>query len=155
MPTISRVHSILDSNPLAMRLKRWAWVLLGLIALCAPHAMAQPVKGVVYRDFLPMGSGSSLALPEGAWSVTFNSALEHGGTNWEVYTLVSQQLDAKVPFLVVRQTVAVGRWGNTNCLSTVPSQFLVNEHGTLNNQLLNKCSRAFAFNFDNWRTLNC
>jgi len=154
MPTISRVHSILDSNPLAMRLKRWAWVLLGLIALCAPHAMAQPVKGVVYRDFLPMGSGSSLALPEGAWSVTFNSALEHGGTNWEVYTLVSQQLDAKVPFLVVRQTVAVGRWGNTNCLSTVPSQFLVNEHGTLNNQLLNKCSRAFAFNFDNWRTLN-
>jgi stress response protein YsnF len=116
--------------------------------------MAQPVKGTVYRDFLPMGSGASVALPEGAWSVTYTSPLEHGGTNWDVYTLVSQQPDAKVPFLVVRQTATSGRWGSTNCLSNTPSQFLVNEHGTLNNQLLNKCSRAFAFNFDNWRTLN-
>ena len=128
---------------------------VGLVLFClAFSAMAQPVKGTVYRDFLPMGSGASVALPEGAWNVTYTSPLELGGTNWEVYTLVSQQPDAKVPFLVVRQTATTGRWGNTNCLSNTPSQFMVNEHGTLNNQLLNKCSRAFAFNFDGWRTLN-
>ena len=128
---------------------------LGLVVFCfAFPAIAQPVKGTVYRDFLPMGSGASVALPEGAWNVTYTSPLEHGGTNWEVYTLVSQQPDAKVPFLVVRQTVMSGRWGNTNCLSNTPSQFMVNEHGTLNNQLLNKCSRVFAFNFESWRTLS-
>ena len=137
------------------RLTRYLLGLAGFLVFCfAFPAMAQPVKGNVYRDFLPMGSGSSVALPEGAWSVTYTSPLEHGGTNWEVYTLVSQQTDSKVPFLVVRQSATTGRWGNTNCLSNTPSQFLVNEHGTLNNQVLNKCSRVFAFNFDGWRALN-
>ncbi len=116
--------------------------------------MAQPVKGSVYKDFLPMGSGASVALPEGAWETTHISSLDYPGTNWEVYTLKNQQADAKVPFLVVRQTTTTGRWGNTNCLSTAPTQFMVNEHGTTSSQTLNKCSRMFAFNFDNWRTLN-
>lgn len=137
------------------RIAKYLLRLAGFLVFClASPAMAQPAKGTIYRDFLPMGSGASVALPEGAWSVTYTSPLEHGGTNWEVYTLVSQQPGAKVPFLVVRQTAATGRWGNTNCLSNTPGQFLVNEHGTLNNQLLNKCSRAFAFNFEGWRALN-
>jgi hypothetical protein len=127
----------------------------GLIVLClAFPAIAQPVKGTVYRDFLPMGSGASVALPEGNWSVTYSTPIEHRGIKWEVHTLVNQQSNAKVPFLVVRQTAITGKWGNTNCLLKIPTQFMINEHGTLNTQLLNKCSRAFAFNFDSWKSLH-
>lgn len=133
---------------------RLLWVFLGLMACLALPAVAQPVKGSVYKDFLPMGSGASVALPEGVWEATQVSALDYPGTNWEVYTLKNQQADAKVPFLVVRQTTTSGRWGNTTCLSQSKAQFMVNEHGTLSSQTLNKCSRAFAFNFDTWRPLD-
>jgi hypothetical protein len=156
MPSIAKANQLLGA-PLSWMSKfaRHLLGLAGLVVLClAFPAMAQPVKGTVYRDFLPMGSGASVALPEGAWNVTYTSPLESGGTNWEAYTLVSQQPDAKVPFLVVRQTATRGQWGNTNCLSKNPVQFMVNEHGTLNSQLLNKCSRAFTLNFDSWRRLN-
>jgi hypothetical protein len=101
-----------------------------------------------------MGSGASVALPEGDWSVTYSAPIEHRGTTWEVHTLVNQQSDAKVPFLVVRQSAISRKWGNTNCLLKIPTQFMINEHGTLNTQLLNKCSRAFAFNFDSWKRLH-
>lgn len=100
-----------------------------------------------------MGSGASVALPEGVWEATQISSLDYPGTNWEVYTLKNQQANAKVPLLVVRQTTTSGRWGNTTCLSQSKAQFMVNEHGTSSNQTLNKCSRAFAFNFDTWRPL--
>ena len=133
---------------------RWLGVFLGLMACLALPAVAQPVKGSVYKDFLPMGSGASVALPEGTWETTQVSALDYPGTNWEVYTLKNQQADAKVPFLVVRQTTTSGRWGNTTCLSQSKAQFMVNEHGTLSSQTLNKCSRAFAINFDTWRPLD-
>lgn len=134
--------------------RRWLLVFLALMVCGALPATAQPVKGSVYKDFLPMGSGASVALPEGVWEATQVSALDYPGTNWEVYTLKNQQVDAKVPFLVVRQTTTVGRWGNTSCLSQSKAQFMVNEHGTLSSQTLNKCSRAFAFNFDSWRPLD-
>ena len=77
---------------------RLLWVFLGLMACLALPAVAQPVKGSVYKDFLPMGSGASVALPEGVWEATQVSALDYPGTNWEVYTLKNQQADAKVPF---------------------------------------------------------
>lgn len=121
---------------------RLLWVFLGLMACLAFPAVAQPVKGSVYKDFLPMGSGASVALPEGAWQATQISSVTYPGTEWEAYTLKNQQPDAKVPYLVVRQTNTVGRWGNTNCLSKHPRQFLVNEHGTISSQTLNKCSRV-------------
>jgi hypothetical protein len=137
-----------------LHLQRCLFVLIALWVCCVAPAVAQPSKGGVYKDFLAMGSGASVALPEGMWEVTQVSVLDQSKVNWEVYTLKSQQADAKVPFLVIRQSTHVGRWGNTNCLSNAPTQFMVNEHGTLNSQLLNKCSRAFAFNFESWRTLN-
>ncbi len=132
---------------------RFLWLSFGLTVCCVLSAMAQPTKGTVYKDFLPMGSGASVALPEGVWEATQISSLDYPGTNWEAYTLKNQQAGAKVPFLVVRQTTTVGRWGNTGCLSKSKAQFMVNEHGTTSNQILNKCSRAFAFNFDDWRPL--
>ncbi len=125
-----------------------------LIASCLHTANAQPIKGSVYRDFLPMGSGASVALPEGRWEATQVSSLGLSGDNWEVYTLKNLQVDAKVPFLVVRQTTHNRQnWGNTNCTSQNSHQFMVSEHGTLINQLTNKCSRAFVINFDSWRRL--
>jgi Caspase domain len=132
---------------------RFFGLLLGLTVCCVFPAAAQPTKGSVYKDFLPMGSGASVALPEGAWEATQITSLDYPGTNWEVYTLKNQQPSAKVPFLVVRQTTTAGRWGNTTCMSRHPTQFMVNEHGTLSSQTLNKCSRAFAMNFDIWRPL--
>ena len=127
---------------------------LGLMACLAAPVMAQPVKGATYKDFLPLGSGTSVALPEGAWQATQISTLTYPGAAWEVYTLKNQEPDAKVPFLVVRQTTTAGRWGNTGCLSSNANQFMVNEHGTRISETLNKCSRMFAIgNFDSWRTL--
>ena len=129
-------------------------VCVWLMACLAAPVMAQPVKGSMYKDFLPLGSGSSVALPEGAWLATQISSISNPGSVWEIYTLKNQEPDAKVPFLVVRQTTTSGRWGNTNCLSSNTSQFMVNEHGTRISEILNKCSRVFAIgNFDSWKTL--
>lgn len=141
------------TNLIFKSIRRLLLVVLGLMACAVFPAMAQPVKGSVYKDFLPMGSGASVALPEGVWEATQISSLDYPGSNWEVYTLKNQQANAKVPLLVVRQTTTSGRWGNTTCLSQSKAQFMVNEHGTSSNQTLNKCSRAFAFNFDTWRPL--
>lgn len=152
---IRALHSLSASWSVIGEYSRSLLSLAGLMVLCfAFPAMAQPIKETVYRDFLPMGSGASVALPEGNWSVTYSTPIEHQGITWEVHTLVSQQSDAKVPFLVIRQTTTTGRWGNTTCLSKNPNQFMLNEHGTLNTQFLNKCSRAFALNFVSWKSLN-
>eukprot|EP01030_Chromulinospumella_sphaerica_P003377 gene3377-3305_t len=70
--------------------------------------LAQPVVGSTYKDFLPMGGGASVALPEGAWLSSHNSTITRTGYIWETYTLKNTQVDARVPFLVVRQ--ATGSW---------------------------------------------
>ena len=130
-----------------------AWC-VGLVLCLASSVMAQPVKGLVYKDFLPLGSGASVPLPEGAWQLN-HIGLFNGIKVNEVYTLRNQQVDAKVPFLVVRQSTSPGVWPNTNCASKNSSSFMVNEHGTLSSQLLNKCSRVFAIsNFDTWKGMS-
>ncbi|PUE36982.1 caspase family protein [Limnohabitans sp. Hippo3] len=156
MSTISftKRATLIQPNLFFTVVQRWLLVFVGLMACVILPATAQPAKGSVYRDFLPMGSGASVALPEGVWEATQVTTIDYPGSNWEVYTLKNQQPDAKVPFLIVRQTTTVGRWGNTNCLSNAPNQFMVSEHGTTSSQTLNKCSRMFAFNFDSWRTLS-
>jgi hypothetical protein len=130
-----------------------AWF-LGVMFFLAFPALAQPAKGVAYKDFLPMGSGASVPLPEGTWQLT-HSGFFRGVKEYEVYTLRNQQVDAKVPFLVVRQSTSTATWSNTFCASNNPDAFMVNEHGTLSNQLLNKCSRVFAIsNFDSWKGMS-
>jgi hypothetical protein len=130
-----------------------AWF-LGVMFFLAFPALAQPAKGVAYKEFLPMGSGASVPLPEGAWQLT-HSGLFRGVKEYEIYTLRNQQVDAKVPFLVVSQSTTVSGWPNTNCASDNSQSFMVNEHGTLSNQLLNKCSRVKAIsNFDTWKGMS-
>lgn len=142
--------------PALSRIQRFCLALLWVcITGLALPAMAQPVKGSVYKDFLPMGSGASVALPEGSWEATHIGALSNPGEEWDTFTLKNQLPDAKVPFLVVRQTTNSGRWGNTGCQSKNPNQYMVNEHGTLISQLVNKCSRMFSIsNFDSWKLLD-
>ncbi|PIT77092.1 hypothetical protein B9Z31_03845 [Limnohabitans sp. G3-2] len=144
----------------------WTFFCHGVDHMPCPAGPGATCRWKYLQRFLPMGSGSSVALPEGAWQVINISSQSSGGNpnpqsifqanqraDWEVYSLKNQQIGALVPFLVVRQTLNSVRWGNTNCLSNSASQFMVNEHGTRSNELLNKCSRYFSIgNFDEWKT---
>lgn len=133
----------------------WRWMVPVLLVLLQLPAVAQPVVGSTYKEFLPLGGGGSVALPEGTWVATQNSTNSRPGYVWESYTLVNQQADARVPYLVVRQAVGAIRWGNTGCQSNSPHQFLVNLHGTRPSELLNKCSRFFSIaNFEGWKNVN-
>jgi Caspase domain len=125
------------------------------LLLVSQLAMAQPVVGQTYKEFLPMGGGASVPLPDGIWKATHSSKLPVGSYEWEIHTLKNLQPDAKVPFLVVRQSLTGVRWGNTNCQSNAASQFMVNEHGTVSSQILNKCSRYFAYSdFSAWKKVD-
>jgi hypothetical protein len=131
------------------------WGMPACLAFSLLPGMAQPVVGSTYKDFLPMGEGASVALPEGTWLSSHTSTNTRVGYTWETYTLKNKQADARVPFLVVRQVTGSVHWGNTGCQSSSANHFLVNQHGTLANQLINKCSRFFALgNFDNWRNVS-
>ena len=115
--------------------------------------MAQPVRGVKYADFLPLGSGRSVPLPEGNWELTQTSNLARSGFEWEVFVIRNAQPDASVPIMVVRQSSRPFKWGDTACNTDKgnTNQFLVNTHNTLSTQLVNKCSRVFALdNFEKW-----
>lgn len=126
----------------------------GCLSWLAPSAMAQPIKGTVYKDFLPMGSGASVPLPEGAWQLTHTGLIKRT-KEYEAFTLRNQQADAKVPFLVVRQSTLPGAWPSTNCALKNAQAFMVNHHDSLQNQLLNKCSRVFAIShFDSWKGMS-
>lgn len=132
--------------------------LVGLALLAVgPGLWAQPAPGSTYRDHLPMGSGASVPLPEGVWRVTHVSALPfpNSGNSWEVFALKNEQANAKVPFMVVRQSRLNDRWGNTGCQSKNPHQFMLNDHGTRSNELTNKCSRVFAIgNVVAWKNVS-
>ena len=107
---------------LIQMMNRCLLCMVTLLAVClGGAALAQPIKGVIYKDFLPMGSGASVALPEGLWEVTRVSSLDYSALNWENYTLKNQQPDAKVPFLVVRQTTTTGQIGRASCRERVSS----------------------------------
>lgn len=115
------------------------------LAIALPAA-AQPAVGSIHRDFLPLGSGSSVALPEGSWELTVNAPYTSASNvSWQLYVLKNQSPDAGIPYLLVRHSTVAVRWGSTACQTlTNSSHFLVNEHGTRSSELLNKCSRFFA-----------
>jgi hypothetical protein len=115
--------------------------LAALLISTALPAAAQPATGSIHRGFLALGSGSSVALPDGGWEVTASGAYNSaGGTPWQVYVLKSQTQDSAIPYLVVRQSTVSGRWGATACQAGA-THFLASEHGTRPSELLNKCSR--------------
>ena len=115
------------------------------LAIALPAA-AQPAVGSIHRDFVPLGSGSSVALPEGSWELTHSAPyVSGGGAAWQAYVLKNQSPDAGIPYLVVRHSTATARWGPTACQTLSSStHFMTNEHGTRSSEILNKCSRFFA-----------
>lgn len=121
-----------------------ALIAVWLLATALPAA-AQPASGSVHRGFLALGSGSSVALPDGSWEVTLSTSYTSGGnTPWYIYTLKNQSPDAAIPYLVVRQSVSSARWGGTGCQNTRATHFMANEHGTRPSEIINKCSRFFS-----------
>ena len=119
-------------------------VLLALAMLAAIPAAAQPAAGSIHREFLPLGSGSSVPLPEGSWEVARSDTYLVGPTQWQFHILRNQSANSSVPVMIVRHTTTTGQWGNTGCQAQQSTHFMVNEHGTRPSELLNKCSRFFA-----------
>ena len=121
--------------------------LAALTLAVALPAAAQPAVGSIHRNLVPLGSGSSVALPEGSWELTHSAPYTTvAGTAWQLYVLRNQSPDAGIPYLVVRHSTTSRRWGATSCESQNPFHFMVNQHGTRSNDLLNKCSRFFSTN---------
>jgi hypothetical protein len=108
-------------------------------------AQAQPTVGAKFEKILPLGSGASVPLPEGQWQAT--AVTQVGAPNevhkWHVTVL--KNLDLRSPFAALRiRTSDIPRhWGNTPCNNPKDADifFLVNRHGTISSQLVNKCSR--------------
>lgn len=133
--------------------KALMFIALSLAMLALVPAMAQPVRGAKYADFLPMGSGRSVPLPEGSWEVIQTTTLARSGFDWEMFLLRNTQAGASVPYMVVRQSNRSVKWGDTACNTDKanPNHFLVNSHNTLGTQLVNKCSRIFSLdNFEKY-----
>ena len=82
--------------------KALGFIALSLALLALVPAMAQPVRGAKYADFLPMGSGRSVPLPEGSWDVIQTTTLARSGFDWEMFLLRNTQAGASVPYMVVR-----------------------------------------------------
>jgi hypothetical protein len=107
-------------------------------------AQAQPTVGSKFEKVLPLGSGASVPLPEGQWQATAVTQTIHPALGIKMNVTVLKNLDLRSPFaaLVIRTSDTPGRWPNTSC--DIPKEanlsFLVNRHGTISSQLLNKCS---------------
>jgi len=123
----------------------FAMTFLSLSLGLTTDALAQPTVGKTYKDFLPLGSGASVALPEGNWEATHVATWAPSNTSWEVFTLKNLVPNSAVAFLVVRRTTTTRKWGNTNCAQKRPNVYYYNEHGTTLNALLNKCSRSWIY----------
>jgi len=125
-----------------------------LCVVTCQWANAQPVVGQIYKEFLPMGSGASVPLPEGVWKSTHSDRMMMDREVWDVYVLKNEIPDDKLPYLVVRREGLPRQWGSTPCNRANASGFMLNEHGTMSNGLLQKCSRAFVINdFQNWKNI--
>ncbi|MEY4652524.1 MAG: hypothetical protein RI884_1105, partial [Pseudomonadota bacterium] len=132
-----------NAHPALKRALRGALALL-LVAFAAAAA-AQPATGSVHRDLIALGSGSSVALPEGSWEVTRSGSYNSlSNIPWQILTLKNQAQDAAIPYLVVRSSATSNRWGNTACQNARSSHFMLNEHGTRSSEIMNKCSRFLA-----------
>ena len=118
-------------------------VLFACAFLVTVSASAQPVIGYLYQDFLPMGSGRSVPLPDGSWQLTLSTTLYQG--QQEAFVLKNARAEALVPFIVVRQSTERRKWGDTPCVKEAENAaaFMVNTHKTESSGALNKCSRLF------------
>ena len=134
-----------DQNTALKKVIFCAMMLISLSLSLTTEALAQPAVGKTYKEFLPLGSGASVALPEGNWETTHMTTWSPSSATWEVLTLKNLQPNPAVAFVVVRTARSYNKWGNTNCAQKRSNFYFYNEHGTTQNALLNKCSRTFAF----------
>ena len=134
-----------DQNTALKKVIFCAMMLISLSLSLTTEALAQPAVGKTYKEFLPLGSGASVALPEGNWENTHMTTWSPSSATWEVLTLKNLQPNPAVAFVVVRTARSYNKWGNTNCAQKRSNFYFYNEHGTTQNALLNKCSRTFAF----------
>jgi hypothetical protein len=108
-------------------------------------AQAQPTVGSRFEKVLPLGSGASVPLPEGQWQATAVTQTVTPNQVNKFNVTVLKNLDLRSPYaaLVIRASYTPARWPNTICdrPKEIENSFLVNRHGTINSQLLNKCSR--------------
>lgn len=148
-----------DQNTALKKVIFFAMMLISLSLSLTTEALAQPAVGKTYKEFLPLGSGASVALPEGNWETTHMTTWSPSSATWEVLTLKNLQPNPAVAFVVIRTARSYNKWGNTNCAQKQPNFYFYNEHGTTQNALLNKCSRIYAFgnvahlvdlSFPNW-----
>ena len=134
-----------DQNTALKKVIFCAMMLFSLSLSLTTEALAQPAVGKTYKEFLPLGSGASVALPEGNWETTHMTTWSPSSATWEVLTLKNLQPNPAVAFVVIRTARSYNKWGNTNCAQKRSNFYFYNEHGTTQNALLNKCSRTFAF----------
>lgn len=134
-----------DQNTALKKVIFCAMMLFSLSLSLTTKALAQPAVGKTYKEFLPLGSGASVALPEGNWETTHMTTWSPSSATWEVLTLKNLQPNPAVAFVVIRTARSYNKWGNTNCAQKRSNFYFYNEHGTTQNALLNKCSRTFAF----------
>ena len=134
-----------DQNTALKKVIFCAMMLISLSLSLTTEALAQPAVGKTYKEFLPLGSGASVALPEGNWETMHMTTWSPSSATWEVLTLKNLQPNPAVAFVVVRTARSYNKWGNTNCAQKRSNFYFYNEHGTTQNALLNKCSRTFAF----------
>ena len=148
-----------DQNTALKKVIFCAMMLISLSLSLTTEALAQPAVGKTYKEFLPLGSGASVALPEGNWETSHVTTWSPGSTTWEVLILKNLQPNPSVAFVIVRTARNLNKWGNTNCAQKQSNFYFYNEHGTTQNALLNKCSRTYAFgnvaplvdvSFPNW-----
>lgn len=143
------------SVSIAFQKTLWLLALPMLAAVLSPVAWAQPVVGQTYKEVLPMGSGTSVPLPEGSWKSTLSDSFSKPGEAWEVYVLKNLLPDAKVPYLVVRQETLPGKWGPSNCHKNLPNPFMVDTYGTTASELLQKCSLMSSIGeFHDWKNMD-
>ena len=114
---------------------------LWLFLLCLIPAAAQPVVGAIYKESLSLGSGRRLALPDGAWQATHVTSMARKDFTWAINIFKNQQMDASIPYLVIRHTNQNANWAATPCHTYYETPFLVNDHGTKANEFITKCSR--------------
>ena len=134
-----------DQNTALKKVIFCAMMLISLSLSLTTEALAQPAVGKTYKEFLPLGSGAIVALPEGNWETTHMTTWSPSSATWEVLTLKNLQPNPAVAFVVIRTARSYNKWGNTNCAQKRSNFYFYNEHGTTQNALLNKCSRTFAF----------
>ena len=126
--------------------------LIALFLLICFPVIAQPTSGTTYSGVLPLGSGRSIALPEGRWELTGKLVYSEYGFDHDKYILINKSENPKVFALVVTPFIQPNKWGDTNCTKPNANVYQTNAHNTTSSQLVNKCSGFYNIsNFDGWR----